>query len=119
MNAFVGRYRQMTDQDRFATATRGRSLERADYRANDFQVRASAERLVSRAHIEVGVDVNGRFDVDALDCVTQYDLAGAVTGAVENVSIDEAHRTDTGAYATVEAALAPKVMWGRACAATT
>ena len=47
----AARYRQMTDQDRFATATRGRSLERADYAADDFQVRgvcraAAVERPV-------------------------------------------------------------------------
>ncbi len=112
VNAFVGRYRQMTDQDRFATSTRGRSLERADYRAGDFQVRVSAERLLSRARFEAGVDVNGRVGVRALDYVTQYDLAGAVTSAVENVSIDEANRRDTAGFATMEAALAPKVMVG-------
>ena len=112
VNTFLGRYRQMTDQDRFATATRGRSLERADYRANDFQVRGSAERLFSRARVEFGIDANGRFNVRALDTVTQYSLAGDVTSDVVNVSIDEAARRDTGAYAAVEAALASKVAVG-------
>ncbi|MBE3133161.1 MAG: TonB-dependent receptor, partial [Acidobacteria bacterium] len=112
VHTFLGRYRQMTDQDRFATATRGRSLERADYAANDFQVRGSAERLSSRARIEVGVDLNGRFNVNALDFVTQYSVAGDVTSRVESVSIDQATRRDTGAYAALEAAFAPKVTVG-------
>ncbi len=112
VNAFFGRYRQMTDQDRFATPTRGRSLERSDYTADDFQVRGSAERLFSRSRVEFGVDVNGRFNVHALDFVTQYSVAGDVTSRVENVSIDTATRRDTGAYAVIETALAPKVTAG-------
>ncbi|MCX6545375.1 MAG: TonB-dependent receptor [Acidobacteria bacterium] len=109
INTFVGSYRQVTDQDRFATATRGRTLERADYQAKDFQVRASGERLFSPARFEAGVDVNGRFDVHAVDTVTNYTVAGDVASDVENVSIAAARRTNGGTYATVEAALGPKV----------
>ena len=112
INAFGGRYRQMTDQDRFATATRGRSLERSDYSANDFQVRGSAERLASNARLEFGVDINGRVNVSALDTVRQYNLADTITSDVVNVSIDDARRVNTGAYATVEAALGPKATVG-------
>lgn len=112
LNTFFGDYRQTTDQDRFATASRGRSLERADYAANDFQVRGSAERLYNRAHVEVGVDVNGRFNVRAIDTVTQYSLAGDVASHVDALSIDQARRTNSGAYATIEAAIGPRVTWG-------
>jgi len=112
VNTFVGSYTQMTDQDRFATATKGRSLERADYTADDFQVRGSAERLFSRTRIELGADVNGRFNVNALDFVTQYSVAGDVTSSVESVSIKEAGRRDTGVFATLETAVAQKVTVG-------
>jgi outer membrane receptor protein involved in Fe transport len=108
VNTFVGSYCQVTDQDRFATATKGRTLERADYDANDFQVRVSGERPFSRARFEVGLEVNGRFDVHAVDTVTNYTLAGDLASDVRNVSIATARRTNTGAYATVEAALGPK-----------
>jgi outer membrane receptor protein involved in Fe transport len=107
-NAFAGSYRQVTDQDRYATATRGRTLEEADYDANDFQVRASAERLFSRARLEMGVDVNGRFNVHATDTVTTYALDGSVTSEVFSESIGEARRNDSGAYASIEAAINPK-----------
>ena len=43
--AFSARYAQVTDQDRFATATTGRSIERADVAAKDFHVRGFGERL--------------------------------------------------------------------------
>ncbi len=108
INTFVGSYRQVTDQDRYATATRGRTLEEADYEANDFQVRASAERLFSTARFEMGVDVNGRFNVHATDTVTNYTLDGNVASEVFSESIGEARRNDTGAYASVEAAINPK-----------
>jgi outer membrane receptor protein involved in Fe transport len=108
VNAFVGSYRQVTDQDRYATATRGRTLEEADYDANDFQVRASAERLFSRARFEMGVDVNGRVNVRATDTVTNYALDGSVSSEVFSESIGQARRNDAGAYTSVEAALHPK-----------
>ena len=109
INTFVGSYRlQVTDQDRYATATRGRTLESADYDANDFQVRTSAERLFSRARFEMGFDVNGRFNVHATDTVTNYALDGSVASEVFSESIEQARRNDTGAYASVEAALNPK-----------
>ena len=44
LNAFYGRYAQITDQDRFATATAPRSVDRADISAHDFQFRGYARR---------------------------------------------------------------------------
>jgi len=112
VSMFAGRNRQVTDQDRFATSARGRSLERADYRADDFQVRGSLEKLLGNARFEAGVDVNGRVGVRALDTVRQYSLAGAITSDAANVSIDDAERINAGAYTTFEAALAPKAILG-------
>jgi len=109
INTFVGSYRQVTDQDRYATATRGRTLEEADYDADDFQVRASAERLFSSARFEMGVDVNGRFNVHATDTVTNYALDGSGGGARSSASrLKRRAANDTGAYASVEAAINPK-----------
>jgi outer membrane receptor protein involved in Fe transport len=108
INTFVGSYRQVTNQDRYATATRGRTLEQADYTADDFQVRTSAERLFARARFEMGVDVNGRFNVYATDTVTNYALDGSVASEVFSESIEQARRNDAGAYASTEAALSPK-----------
>lgn len=108
VNTFLGSYRQVTDQDRFATATRGRTLERADYSANDFQVRGSGERFVGDARLEVGIDTNGRYDVEALDTIVDYTLSGDVARRVDSVSIESARRTNAGAYATLEAAVSPR-----------
>jgi outer membrane receptor protein involved in Fe transport len=102
---FLGAYDQRTDQDRVATAPTGRSIERADVSANDFHVKGSAVRLVGPARVELGVDVNGRYDLEALDIIQAFDLAGTITSDTTNVSVEDAHRTDTGAYVEVESAL--------------
>jgi hemoglobin/transferrin/lactoferrin receptor protein len=102
---FLGAYEQRTDQDRFPTATTGRSIERADVSANDFHVKGSAERVLGSTRVEFGVDVNGRYGLEALDIIQAYDLGGALTGDTTNVSVDDARRIDTGLYVQAESAV--------------
>lgn len=104
---FYGTFEQRTDQDRFATATAGRTIERADIAAKDFHVRASGERLMGRARVELGADVNGRFGLHAVDGLITYDLAGAVVSTRPNLSVDTARRADSGVFASIDAALTP------------
>ena len=99
---FLGGYEQRTDQDRFATASSGRSIERADVSANDFHVKGSGERLVGPARVEFGVDVNGRYGLEALDITAAYDLAGALARSTTHVSVDDARRVDTGVFLQAE-----------------
>jgi hemoglobin/transferrin/lactoferrin receptor protein len=105
LSGFLGSYEQRTDQDRFATATTGRSIERADIAANDFHVKGSAQRLVGRARVEIGVDVNGRYNLEAFDIIQAFSLAGALTTDIHNVSVEDARRVDSGAYVQLESAL--------------
>lgn len=104
---FAGRYAQVTEQDRFQSATTPRSIERADVSANDFHVRGSAERVLGGARLEIGLDVNGRYGLRALDIAETYDLEGKVARRAENVSVDSARRIDTGAFASIETAVLP------------
>ena len=107
--AFAGSYAQVTDQDRFATATSARRVERADVRARDFHVRGIAERALGSARVEIGVDVNGRHGLRALDILETYALDGSLAARAENVSVDSAHRTDTGVFASIDTALASQL----------
>ena len=109
----------MTDQDRFPTATTGRSIERADVSAKDFQLRGFGEHLYGASRLEVGVDLNGRFDLHALDDLIQYDVGGDVTSTRSNVSVDSANRTDSGVYATLETCWRGGLRWVPDSAATT
>jgi outer membrane receptor protein involved in Fe transport len=104
---FLGSFDQRTDQDRFPTATTGRSIERADVSANDFHVKGSAQKGLGRARLEFGIDVNGRYDLEALDIVQAYDLAGSITRDTTNVSVEDARRTDVGAFLQAEAVVVP------------
>jgi hemoglobin/transferrin/lactoferrin receptor protein len=104
VTGFVGAYEQRTDQDRFPTATEGRSIERADVAASDFHVKGNAQRLWGTTRVEVGVDVNGRYGLEAFDIIQAFDLAGTLAQETVNVSIDNARRVDTGLYAEAETA---------------
>ena len=113
VSTFAGSYRQVTDQDRFATATRGRTLEAGDYDADDFQVRVSAERLLNRR----AARVRRRHQRPLQRACPRHrssstTLPANLESEVENVSIEQARRTDAGAYATIETALGPKVIAG-------
>ncbi len=112
LTSFLGTYAQVTDQDRFATATAGRSIERADVSAQDFHVRGFGERLFGKSRLELGVDVNGRYGLHAVDDLIQYSLAGDVVSARPTVSVDKASRADTGAYASIDTAVAPTLVLG-------
>lgn len=105
LSGFLGTNAVVTDQDRFPTATQPRQIERADVSANDFHVRGSGERQVGRAKFEAGVDVNGRFDLHALDVRVAYDPAGSVSSTTENVSVDSASRLDVAGYFEGETAI--------------
>lgn len=100
--AFFGAYAVVTDQDRFATATSPRSVERADVSAKDFHLRVFGENSVGGVNLDGGVDVNGRFDLEAHDISIRYDPAGAIARTTDNVSTENARRLDAGAYLQAE-----------------
>ena len=108
LNAFYGRYGQTTDQDRFATATAPRRVDRAEISAHDFQFRSYARRSLGQARWELGVDVNGRAGLRALDILERYTLAGSLT-TTKNVSIDSARRIDRAVYSSLDVVVAPTV----------
>jgi hemoglobin/transferrin/lactoferrin receptor protein len=109
VTGFIGTFKQRTDQDRVATSSRPRSVERADVSAEDFHVKASAARRLGIAGLEFGLDVNGRFGLEAIDAFLQYDESGGLVSQTRNLSVETARRTDTGAYLQADAALGRRV----------
>jgi outer membrane receptor protein involved in Fe transport len=103
ISGFAGQYVLVTDQDRFASGTQPRSIERADVSANDFHVRGYAQKPVGVARIEAGVDLNGRTNLQALEGRVRYDDVGQIASSTETTAIEDARRTDAGAYASIEA----------------
>lgn len=112
ITTFFGTNAQITDQDRFATAATGRTIERADVSAKDFQVRGFGERLFGKSRLEIGLDVNGRAGLHAVDDLITYTLAGEIASTRPFVSVDSASRTDTGAYVSIDSAVAPRLVLG-------
>ena len=104
---FVGTFEQRTDQDRFATPTAVRSIERADITAKDFHVKASGVKGVARSRLEFGVDVNGRFGLEAIDNIVLFDPAGQIASQSPNLSVDNARRTNFGAYLQADTPISP------------
>jgi outer membrane receptor protein involved in Fe transport len=109
LSGFLGSYAQITDQDTFATASKPRSVERADVSAKDFQLRGAAEKLIGPGKVELGVDVNGRYGLHALDISLAYNMAGTLDSTGTNVSVDSARRTDLGVYLIGQVATAPRL----------
>ena len=109
VTGFVGTFRQRTDQERVATIANGRRIERADVRADDFHVKASAARGVGSVRLEFGVDVNGRFGLEARDSLLEYGVSGALEEETSHLSVETARRTNTGAYLQADAALSPRL----------
>ncbi len=107
---FFGTSALVTDQDRFPTPTSPRSIERSDVSAEDFHVRVLAERTVGTAHVEFGTDLNGRFDLHALDERVVFDASGATVATLTNVSVDSARRTDAGFFGSVQVPLVARVL---------
>ena len=106
-NALAGTSRQRNDQDRLPTATRPRSVERADLSSTEMQLRLTGDRLVGPARLHVGTDVQGRYGLEALDTAVAYNLAGTVTSETTTVSIDSASRTAVGVFAETGAQVTP------------
>ena len=112
VTGFWGRSRQRTDQDRVATATTGRSIERADISATDYAVRAFGERLLGSARVEAGIDLNGRRGLQAVDDLLTYSLDGVLVSTRPTLSIAAAHRLDTGLYASIDSSVTSSLSVG-------
>lgn len=109
VSGFLGSSDQRTDQDTFATATRARSLVRADIAAKDFGLRAIAERNTDRVRFEGGIDVNGRYGLEAHDILIGYNLAGAETSVSDTLSTENARKIDTGIFLQARGEVTPKI----------
>jgi long-chain fatty acid transport protein len=68
-------------------------------------VRAFGEKLLGRARVEVGLDLNGRDGLETVDDLLAFDRAGDLVATRPNLSIDSARRVDTGVYASIDTAL--------------
>lgn len=80
IDAVIGRYRLMLDRENLVAG----DVERSDVSANDASLRLIGRRAIGQASLRGGLDVVSRFGLEAT--------------SFEEVSIEDAQRTDTGAF---------------------
>jgi outer membrane receptor protein involved in Fe transport len=107
---FLGYYRLVTDRDELPTETSNRKLTYSDIDSNDFSFRGIAARPVGgNARLEFGLDINGRFNLEALNSVTVYSDEDSPLSTFEQTAIENAKRNDTAAYASTEVVLESRI----------
>ena len=102
LRAFAGTYRLVTDRDTFATPTTTRVLREADVDAKDAAIRLTAVRPVGKVPLRMGVDIHGRFDLEAIDRQTDFDVAGGPTTFSERISVEDARALSSGLFLEAE-----------------
>ncbi len=98
LRAFGGDYRIVTNRQRRAvgTTTLRNSISEVD--AKDFSVRLLGRRAPGLVGLRVGVDVNGRFGLNALNITGNFDAAGNPSTTTTEVAVEDARRTDWGVF---------------------
>jgi hemoglobin/transferrin/lactoferrin receptor protein len=102
LDGLLGSVRQQTTQDRLPTPTRARSLEQAEVRSRELQLRATADRTLAGTRFQFGADVDGRHGLESTDSVVSYDAAGAAVATQATLSIENAHRTNAGVFSQAD-----------------
>ncbi len=108
---FVGRYRLLTRRDRLPEPGEPRTISDSDVKAGDYGARLLLVRPLRRARLEVGMDFNGRFGLEAISREVGFDNRDEVVSFFEEQSITNARRLDNAGYATLEWMLADWLSW--------
>ncbi len=88
-------------KDRFATESSPRDLSQSEVDANDFGIRADAERSLGAWRTVVGADASGRYNLHAVNRATVFDNDDDAVETVLETSIENANGTDLGLFATI------------------
>jgi outer membrane receptor protein involved in Fe transport len=98
IDAFLGSSRLVTERVTESATSSGRQT--SDVRARDYALRASAAGAAGAIAIRGGIDLNGRFGLEAME-LEELEGGGSTTQG-EEAAIDDASRQDLGAWATLE-----------------
>jgi iron complex outermembrane receptor protein len=94
-------YSLTLSKDRFATDSTPRDVASSRVDANDFMIRADAERPLGNWRFVLGADVSGRYNLEA---VNQFEIFGdngePVAGSTET-NIENAYGTDLGVFSSI------------------
>ena len=94
-------YRLILEKDRVATADTPRQVDRSQTRANDYELRIEAERLIGPWRLVTGLNAIGRFDLEATGTVLDYSETGEIESTTSQRAIGNARRDDLGMFVAV------------------
>lgn len=97
VRGFVGQSRLVTDRVTPGSGVDGQ-VARAEIDARDASLRAVGTRATGRGYLRLGVDLSGRFDLEAKNVAIDLDGGGRPEAAIEETAIASADRTDLGAF---------------------
>jgi len=105
IQGFLGWNRLATERTRLAVESSSLTINGSDVQASDYGLRASGTRELGGWRLNLGLDLNGRVDLEALGTEKELGPDDALLSASEEVSIADAARRDAGAYVWVDGAL--------------
>ena len=109
MDFFVGQYRLVTTRDQPPQGDAGRTISRSDVDASDFGFRVLGIKPLRRARLEFGVDVNGRFGLEALGTEQIFDTSEQLLRSSTETAIENASRFDAALFSSAEVSLSRAV----------
>ncbi len=95
----------MLAKDRFATDSNPRDVASSTVDANDYSIRADAERPLGDWRMVLGADVNGRYNLEAVNEYTTFGSDGEPIDVAREESIENASGTDLGLFMSLERSL--------------
>ncbi len=99
---FLGSYRLLTRRDTLPREDEWRQISDSDVEAQDLGFRTLLVRPLNQARWQFGIDVNGRFDLHAVERTVQFDSSDRVVSSLEEESIRDASSTDGAVYSSFE-----------------
>lgn len=110
LTAFYGRYRVLLDRDRLPAPGSPHRIESSDTDARDAALRATGGRPLAGGRLRVGVDLHGRFGLEARTGRIDFDAAGEQTARQEALAIADAAQRDLGLFAIFDRPLGDRLL---------
>lgn len=92
-----------TQQERLPAVGAPRNIDQSDQSFRDLQLRMVGERTIHAVRFQAGADLLGRYGLQAIDTTIAYNALDAIASTQTRLSIESAHRTETGLFAQADA----------------
>ena len=94
----LSNYDIITTRERLPNPTTTRQISSSGVEADDSTLRAIATLMTSTGRLRGGLDFSSRFNVHATGSIENFDSSDAPTTTLNEVSIDDASKTDWGVF---------------------